>query len=54
MISCSQQETMLSQQTQTQRLTLRLEMEDGKRKEEKSKKGTSLLLFGCAIEDKSE
>ena len=31
MISCSQQETTLSQQTQTQRLTLRLEMGEGKR-----------------------
>ena len=54
MISCSQQETMLSQQTQTQRLTLCLEMGEGKRKGGKSKEGTSFLLFGCTIEEKSE
>ena len=44
MISCSQQETMLSQQTQTQRLTLCLEMGEGKRKEGKSKEGTSFSV----------
>ena len=51
-ISCSQQETMLSQQTQRQMLCL--EMGEGKRKEGKSKEGTSFLLFGCTIEEKSE
>ena len=54
MIGCSQQETMLSQQTQTQRPTLCLEMGEGKRKEGKSKEGTSFLLFGCTVEEKSE
>ena len=54
MIRNSQQETMLSQQTQTQRLMLCLEMGEGKRKEGKSKEGTSFLLFGCTREEKSE
>ena len=54
MISCSRQETMLSQQTQTQRLMLCLEVGEGKLKEGKSKEGTSFLLFGCTIEEKSE
>ena len=51
-ISCSQQETMQSQQTQRQMLCL--EMGEGKRKEGKSKEGTSFLLFDCTIEEKSE
>ena len=54
MISCSQQETMLSQQTQTQRLMLCLEVGEGERKEGKSKEGTSFLLFGCTIDEKNE
>ena len=50
MISCRQQETMISQQTQTQRLTICLEMGEGNEKRRKSKEGVFIIssfFFFC-------